>query len=122
MSRNETNYDLAVIGAGPAGMMCAFTAAERGLKVVVIDPNKFPVRKLRITGKGRCNLTNDCDIRKFLENVPHNGKFLYSSINAFPPSGDLRWAIPQTRKHLKIDTHTHMEFAYLVKFSKAPSW
>ena len=69
MNRNETFYDLAVIGAGPAGMMCAYTAAERGLKVAVIDPNRYPGRKLRITGKGRCNLTNDCDIRKFLENV-----------------------------------------------------
>ena len=80
------SFDLAVIGAGPAGMMCAYTAAQRGLRVVIIDQNRYPGRKLRITGKGRCNLTNDCDIKKFLENVPRNGKFLYSCINAFPPS------------------------------------
>ena len=85
--RNDTmTCDLAVVGAGPSGMMCAYTAAKRGLKVIAADPNRYPGRKLRITGKGRCNLTNDCDIRKFLENVPVNGKFLYSSINAFPPS------------------------------------
>ena len=86
MRNDAMTCDLAVVGAGPAGMMCAYSAAKRGLKVIVADPNRYPGRKLRITGKGRCNLTNDCDIRKFLENVPVNGKFLYSSINAFPPS------------------------------------
>ncbi len=86
MHSDHTVCDLAVIGAGPAGMMCAFTAAQRGLKVIVLDPNRDPGRKLRITGKGRCNLTNDCEIKKILENVPVNGKFLYSCLNAFPPS------------------------------------
>ncbi|MCR4606451.1 MAG: NAD(P)/FAD-dependent oxidoreductase [Oscillospiraceae bacterium] len=102
MNRNETFYDLAVIGAGPAGMMCAYTAAERGLKVAVIDPNRYPGRKLRITGKGRCNLTNDCDIRKFLENVPRNGKFLYSCINAFPPSAVISF-FEEKGLHLKTE-------------------
>ncbi len=86
MHSDHTVCDLAVIGAGPAGMMCAFTAAKRGLQVIVLDPNRDPGRKLRITGKGRCNLTNDCEIKKILENVPVNGKFLYSCLNAFPPS------------------------------------
>lgn len=86
MHSDHTVCDLAVIGAGPAGMMCAFTAAQRGLKVIVLDPNRDPGRKLRITGKGRCNLTNDCEIKKILENVPVNGKFLYSCLNSFPPS------------------------------------
>ena len=86
MDRSDSHYDLVVIGAGPAGMMCAYTASQRGMKVVVIDPNRDPGRKLRITGKGRCNLTNACETGKFFENVPHNGKFLYSCINAFPPA------------------------------------
>ena len=86
MYNNKVPYDLIIAGAGPAGMMCAYTAAQRGLKVAVVDSNRNPGRKLRITGKGRCNLTNNCDIKKFMENVPRNGKFLYSSVNAFPPS------------------------------------
>ena len=86
MYNNKVPYDLIIAGAGPAGMMCAYTAAQRGLKVAVVDSNRTPGRKLRITGKGRCNLTNNCDIKKFMENVPRNGKFLYSSVNAFPPS------------------------------------
>ncbi len=66
-------------------MMAAMTAAERGLDVAVLEPNERYGRKVRITGKGRCNLTNDCDVRTVLANVPTNPKFLYSCLTAFPP-------------------------------------
>ena len=67
-------------------MMAAVTAAERGLDVVLLEPSEKLGRKVRITGKGRCNLTNDCDVKTFLENVPTNGKFLFSAVTAFPPA------------------------------------
>jgi len=57
--------------------------AERGVDTFLIEPNKFLGKKLRITGKGRCNLTNNCDNKQFMENVPCNGKFLYSSLSGF---------------------------------------
>ena len=76
--------DLVVIGGGPAGMMCAYTAAERGLSVTLLDPNRQLGRKLRITGKGRCNVTNNCDIKTFMSNIPGDGRFLYSALNRLP--------------------------------------
>ena len=81
----ETGYncDLAVIGGGPAGMMCAITAAECGLRVTLLEPNQKLGRKLRITGKGRCNITNNCDVREFMANIPGDGRFLYSAVNRF---------------------------------------
>lgn len=82
----EMNGDLAVIGGGPSGMMCAVQAAQRGLRVVILDPNRLLGRKLRITGKGRCNLTNNCDVKGVLQNIPGDGRFLYSALNRFPPS------------------------------------
>ena len=75
--------ELVVIGGGAAGLMAAALLAERGIDTLLIEPNKFMGKKLRITGKGRCNLTNNCDNKQFLENVPCNGNFLYSSINRF---------------------------------------
>ena len=61
-----------VIGAGAAGMMAAATAANRGLDVTLIEKNHRVGRKILITGKGRCNITNDCDIEELIENVPTN--------------------------------------------------
>ncbi|MBR3544661.1 MAG: NAD(P)/FAD-dependent oxidoreductase [Oscillospiraceae bacterium] len=75
--------ELVVIGGGPAGMMCALTAAERGLAVTLLEPNQKLGRKLRITGKGRCNLTNNCDTRTFMANIPGDGRFLYSAVSRF---------------------------------------
>lgn len=77
--------DAVVIGGGAAGMMCAGTAAQGGKRVFLLEPNDKLGRKLRITGKGRCNCTNHCSVREFMANVPTNPKFLYSSLNAFPP-------------------------------------
>ena len=76
-----SNADLVVIGGGPAGMMCACTAAARGISVVLLEPNDKLGRKLRITGKGRCNLCNNCDVRTFMANVPGDGRFLYSALS-----------------------------------------
>ena len=78
--------DLVVIGGGAAGMMCAFTAAERGLNVTLLDPNNQLGRKVRITGKGRCNITNNCDIKEFMANIPGDARFLYSSLNKLSPA------------------------------------
>ncbi len=77
--------DLVVIGGGPAGMMCALRAAERGRRVVILDGNRLLGRKLRITGKGRCNVTNNCDVRTVLQNIPGDGRFLYSALSRFGP-------------------------------------
>lgn len=74
-----------VIGAGAAGMMAAGTAAEYGANVTLIEKNPRVGRKIMITGKGRCNLCNNCDVQTFIANVPVNGRFLYSAVNAFPP-------------------------------------
>ena len=76
---------IVVAGAGAAGMMAAVTAARQGAKVVLIEPNEKVGRKLYITGKGRCNVTNDCRVDQLLASVPRNGKFLYSAFSRFSP-------------------------------------
>ena len=78
-------FDGIVIGGGPAGMFAAITAANRGQKVLLLERNDRLGKKLLITGKGRCNVTNDCSGQEVLQNTPRNGKFLYSAMNAFPP-------------------------------------
>ena len=80
-----TDFDVFIIGGGASGLMAAYQAGSRGLRVAVADGNEKLARKVRITGKGRCNLTNSCSVKEFLENVPHGGKFLFSAINRFPP-------------------------------------
>ena len=75
----------AVVGAGATGLMAALTAARAGKQVTLIEKNRAPGRKLNITGKGRCNVTNDCDVTAFLENVVSNPKFLYAALHALPP-------------------------------------
>ncbi len=82
----NSKSDLVVIGGGAAGLMCAITAAERGVGVTLLDPNKKLGRKVRITGKGRCNVTNNCDIKGFMENIPSDGRFLYSALNRLSPA------------------------------------
>ncbi len=75
-----------VIGAGASGMMCAGGLARAGHEVTVIEKNEKPGKKLFITGKGRCNLTNDCDVRTFLDNVVTNPRFLNSAVYGFTPA------------------------------------
>lgn len=74
-----------VIGAGAAGLMAAGSASALGADVLLIEKNQKVGRKIAITGKGRCNLANNCDVQTFIRNVPTNGKFLYSAINNFTP-------------------------------------
>lgn len=78
-------FDGIVIGGGPAGMFAAITAAKRGQKVLLLERNDRLGKKLLITGKGRCNVTNDCSGQEVLQNTPRNGRFLYSAMDAFPP-------------------------------------
>lgn len=74
---------LVVVGGGAAGMMAAVSAAERGARVTLLEPNERLGKKLNITGKGRCNVTNNADVQTLLTNVPRNGKFLYSAFSRF---------------------------------------
>ena len=73
-------FDGIVIGGGPAGMFAAITAAERGKKILLLEKNNRLGKKLLITGKGRCNITNDCSEDEVLKNIPRNGRFLYSAL------------------------------------------
>ena len=74
-----------VIGGGAAGMMAAGTAAERGAQVTLLEKNDRLGKKLYITGKGRCNVTNNCAPEEFFQNVPRNPRFLYSAVYGFAP-------------------------------------
>ena len=74
---------VAVVGGGAAGMMAAISAVEHGAYVILLEKNDRFGKKLRITGKGRCNLTNDCDQNEFLSNVPTNPRFLYAALSGF---------------------------------------
>ncbi len=74
-----------VIGGGPAGLISAYFRALRGENVILIEKNEKLGKKLYITGKGRCNVTNDCDVDEFLSNVVTNAKFLNGAIRRFPP-------------------------------------
>lgn len=78
-------YDGIVIGGGPAGMFAAITAAQRGQRVLLLEKNDRLGKKLLITGKGRCNVTNHCSAAEVLANIPRNGRFLFSAMNALPP-------------------------------------
>ena len=74
---------IVVIGAGPAGMMAAIKAAENGAQVTLLEKMSLPGRKMRITGKGRCNITNVAEVPELIKNIPGNGKFLNSCIHAY---------------------------------------
>ncbi|MDR1927559.1 MAG: NAD(P)/FAD-dependent oxidoreductase [Oscillospiraceae bacterium] len=75
-----------VVGAGPAGLMAAASAAAPGVKVVLLERNRLPAAKLRITGKGRCNVTNNCNaLDELIANVPVNGRFLFGAFSRFMP-------------------------------------
>ncbi len=82
---------IAVVGGGAAGMMAAISALSMGADVVLFEPNKMLGKKLRITGKGRCNVTNDCEPAELMQNITRNGKFMYSSVNRFKPADVIRF-------------------------------
>ena len=81
--RTDDRVRVAVVGGGAAGMMAAITAAELGAAVTLFERNDRMGKKLRITGKGRCNVTNDCELNEFLSNVPTNPRFLYAALSRF---------------------------------------
>lgn len=90
--RMKRMCDVAIVGAGAAGMMAGGIAALRGLGVTLIERNGRPGRKLMITGKGRCNLTNACgSINEFMRNVPGNGRFLYGALSRFGPDDTMEF-------------------------------
>lgn len=72
-----------IIGGGPAGMLAAISAKEEGYEVTLLEKNNRLGKKLSITGKGRCNITSSLDISEFIENIPGNGRFLYSAFENF---------------------------------------
>ena len=75
--------EVVVVGGGAAGMMAAITAAEQGAQVRLLEPNERLGKKLNITGKGRCNVTNNCPVEELMAHIPRNGRFLYSALTRF---------------------------------------
>lgn len=99
MKNQENKVKICVVGGGAAGLMAAVTAAENGAQVTLFEKNKsqkvmeseaffdnaYLGKKLLITGKGRCNVTNDCTLDEFMKNTPVGGKFMYAAFNSFTP-------------------------------------
>ena len=85
------HFDGIVIGGGPAGMFAAITAAKLGSRVLLLEQNSRLGKKLLITGKGRCNVTNNCSGQEVLQNIPRNGRFLYGAMDAFPPASTMEF-------------------------------
>ncbi len=79
------NKSVIVVGGGAAGLMSAIHSAWSGAEVIIFEKNSRPARKVLITGKGRCNVTNNCSIETVMNNTPTNPKFLYSALNRFSP-------------------------------------
>ncbi len=84
-TEEKMERQILVVGGGAAGMMAACAAAEAGAAVTLLERNEKLGKKIYITGKGRCNVTNDCTLEEFLREVPHNPRFLYSALSAFTP-------------------------------------
>ncbi|MGI6254318.1 MAG: NAD(P)/FAD-dependent oxidoreductase [Acutalibacter sp.] len=78
-------YDVLIVGGGAAGLMAAGAALERGLSVCLFDKNRQLGRKVRITGKGRCNVTNNCTVEQAVASCPRGGRFLYGALSSFSP-------------------------------------
>ena len=84
-SMKKRTTEVCVVGGGASGLMAAVTAAEAGARVTVLEREERPLRKLRITGKGRCNVTNDCPAEQVIKNTVRGGRFLFSALRGFPP-------------------------------------
>lgn len=78
-------FDVIIIGGGASGSIAGITSARLGKKVAIIEKNGYIGKKLNITGKGRCNITNNCDTQELIQNIPRNPKFLYSAFSMFSP-------------------------------------
>ncbi len=96
------DFDIIVIGGGPAGMIAAGTAASFGAKTALLEKNEKLGKKLFITGKGRCNVTNNAPIRDFMEQIPGDGRFLYSAFSSFN-NEDLRSFLKQNGVETKVE-------------------
>ncbi len=99
----KPDADLIVIGAGPAGIMAAFTAARHGASVILLEKNKTIGRKLAITGAGRCNLTNLTDMNELISNTPGNGRFLYGAFQRLGPEALMDFFQNKLRLPLKVE-------------------
>ncbi len=91
-----------IVGGGAAGCIAAGAAARQGHTVTVVERNPRPARKVMITGKGRCNVTNNCSVEEFIRNIRHNGRFLYSAVTAFTPQ-DMMALLEDMGVPLKIE-------------------
>ena len=109
---------ICVIGGGPAGMMAAYQAASCGAEVTVFERNPFAGKKLRITGKGRCNVTNDCTRETFFASVPTNPKFLYSAAARFTPADTMAF-FAESGVPLKVERGNRV-FPYPIRRSMLP--
>lgn len=98
---SQRAYDVIVIGGGAAGMLSAATAAVSGARVLLLEKTKRYGWKLSITGKGRCNVTNNCPPEEVLSNIPTNPRFLYSAVWGFPPE-----AVMELFEHLGVPLKT----------------
>ena len=81
-----TNKRICIVGGGAAGLMAAGVALEYGAEVTIIEHMPYLGKKLGITGKGRCNVTNNCSVEDFMQSLTKNPRFLYSALNAFSPA------------------------------------
>ncbi len=102
MAGSEGMKTVAVIGGGAAGLLAAGRLAERGVSVKLIERNPMLGKKLRITGKGRCNITNSADVEDIIANIPTNGKFLYSALYQFT-NEDLLALLHRQGLHTKVE-------------------
>lgn len=102
MQNSNKPISVAVIGGGAAGLLCAAVAGEAGAEVTLFEKNEKVGRKLAITGKGRCNLTNNCDPQEFIKSVVSNPRFLMSSIYSFTPSDTI--SLFEERLGVKLKT------------------
>jgi hypothetical protein len=91
MYMKKQRTDICVIGGGAAGMFAAGLAAKNGNRVILFEKNRFTGKKLRITGKGRCNVTNNSTVREMLDNIPTNSRFMYSCLNRFSPEDTMEF-------------------------------
>lgn len=83
--QKKMSKKIVVVGGGAAGLFAAGVAAKEGAEVVLFEKNASFGKKLNITGKGRCNITNNCDMEGLMSNIPVNGRFMYSAFSAFSP-------------------------------------
>lgn len=95
-------FDGIVVGGGPAGMFAAITAAKNGAHVLLLERNDRLGKKLLITGKGRCNVTNHCSWQEVMQNIPRNGRFLFSALENFPP-GEIESFFEKAGCALKVE-------------------